>query len=394
MSQFTLSQEEINKALLLSPYSLSDSPRDWGLKAKEIKKYFYQFITYLAEKLNLRLEDVGTAITTLEERDGEIERNGSDSLVRHDASQLSHSALFTEIRTLINGLNESLSSHRVEENAHAQEIDKKIELHNQGALAHSDIRKSIEELLALSQNAYALAQGKSRIIPLSDVYELLDMLQNREQSPGDVFILEEKLIPDLIFYKELSDLEAEEELQNGAALLDYDSYALGQVELTPGQVVIAFNKKLVGTESGVDLSRLATKERVQALENRTEELATEIEGGIADLMLLLESKEDKRSLSTPKGAFTLEHLHEYRFSTIPSLEFNLPQVESELEALISFHSGAQATAFAQPSGLIMSGDDCLEGIFLPVSNRIYEISIKKLMGVCLGKVSCVDYEVI
>ncbi|MBQ7760915.1 MAG: hypothetical protein IJ400_02555 [Clostridia bacterium] len=394
MSQYTLSQEEINKALLLSPYSLSDSPHDWGLKAKEIKKYFYQPISYLTERLNLKLQVVGEVLSGIEEKALAIEKEAQNSLSSHDSSQLSHSALFTEIRELISELNQSLSSHRIEENAHASEIAKSISLHNQDTSSHNDIRKSIEELLALSQNAYALAQGKSRIIPLSDVYELLDHLENNDQSSGDVFILEEKLIPDLIFYKKLTDLEVEEEIQNGAVLLDYDSYSLGQVTFEPGQVVIAYNKKLVGTESGVDLSRLATKERVVALETRTQELATEIENGIAELMLLLDTKEDKRIVSTPSEVFALENLHEYRFSTISSLEFTLPQAQGDLEALISFHSGSEPTIFTQPSGLIMSGDDCLEGAFIPVSNRIYEISIKKLMGVCLGKVSCVDYEVI
>lgn len=394
MEKFTLSQEEITKALLLSPYSLSDSPNDWGLKAKDVKKYFYQFITYLCERLNIKLEDLGQVVANLEDKDQDLESEIANQLSSHDLSQASHSVLFSALRGELDNLSTRFTSHTTEEGAHGEAIENHISLHNQSIIAHSDIRKSIEEILALSQNAYALAQGKSRIIPLCDVYELLDYLENQDQSPGDVFILEEKLIPDMIFYKTLTDLEVEDEIQRGAIILDYDTYAQGMVELSPGQVVIAYNKKLVGTESGVDLSRLATKERVETLVTRQEELATLIETGISDLLLLLDTKEDKRVLTSPEGAFTLENLHEYRFSTIPSLEFSLPEANYGLEALISFHSGSSPTTFTQPEGLIMSGDDCQEGIFIPVSNRIYEISIKRLMGVYLGKVSCCDYEVI
>lgn len=394
MEKFTLSQEEITKALLLSPYSLSDSPNDWGLKAKDVKKYFYQFITYLCERLNVKLEDLGQVVANLEDKDQDLESEIANQLSSHDLSQASHSVLFSALREGIDNLLTRFTSHTSEVGAHGEAIEDHISLHNQSIIAHSDVRKSIEEILALSQNAYALAQGKSRIIPLCDVYELLDYLENQDQSPGDVFILEEKLIPDMIFYKTLTDLEVEDEIQRGAIILDYDTYAQGMVELSPGQVVIAYNKKLVGTESGVDLSRLATKERVETLATRQEELATQIETGISELLLLLDTKEDKRVLTSPEGAFTLENLHEYRFSTIPSLEISLPETNSDLEALISFHSGSSPTTFTQPEGLIMSGDDCQEGIFIPVSNRIYEISIKRLMGVYLGKVSCCDYEVI
>ena len=97
MSQdYKLSQEEINKTLLLSPYSLSDSPRDWGLKAKEIKKYFYQFITYFAERLNLKLEDISKALWELDLKDSQLAEAIESSISEHDSSQLSHSKLFLQ----------------------------------------------------------------------------------------------------------------------------------------------------------------------------------------------------------------------------------------------------------------------------------------------------------
>ena len=45
--RYKLTNEEINKAVLHSPYALADSPYKRGLGAAQIKKYFYDFRSFL-----------------------------------------------------------------------------------------------------------------------------------------------------------------------------------------------------------------------------------------------------------------------------------------------------------------------------------------------------------
>ena len=49
--KYKLTNEEINKAVLHSPYALADSPYKKGLGAAQIKKFFYDFIVYLANSI-------------------------------------------------------------------------------------------------------------------------------------------------------------------------------------------------------------------------------------------------------------------------------------------------------------------------------------------------------
>ena len=41
----------------------------------------------------------------------------------------------------------------------------------------------------------------------------------------------------------------------------------------------------------------------------------------------------------------------------------------------------------------MTQDDCYKGVFTPCKDRIYEINIKNVDGVIIGKVGCCDYAV-
>ena len=73
-NKYQLTQEEINKILRRSPYSLGLSPAEAGLGAEQIKRYFYDFIYYMAENLNLHLKDVGTDLVALEEGSRALQR--------------------------------------------------------------------------------------------------------------------------------------------------------------------------------------------------------------------------------------------------------------------------------------------------------------------------------
>ena len=71
--RFKLTQEEINKAIMHSPYALPDSPGTVGLGAGQIKKYFYDFIRFLSDKINIHLGQAGDSIEALEKAKDDIQ---------------------------------------------------------------------------------------------------------------------------------------------------------------------------------------------------------------------------------------------------------------------------------------------------------------------------------
>ena len=62
--RFKITGGEVNEVILNSPYSLADSPAALGQKASQTKRYFYQFIKTLAEKINLHLGEIDTELDT------------------------------------------------------------------------------------------------------------------------------------------------------------------------------------------------------------------------------------------------------------------------------------------------------------------------------------------
>ena len=84
--KFKITEEEINQTLMHSPLALPDSPSHSGLGARQIKKYFYDFIRQLSQRINTHLGDVGT----------EVDRLGTDlgatDSVAKEAKSLAESA--------------------------------------------------------------------------------------------------------------------------------------------------------------------------------------------------------------------------------------------------------------------------------------------------------------
>ena len=67
--KFKITEEEVNEALMHSPFVLPDSPSHSGLGAGQIKKYFYDFIRQLSKRINGHLSDVGDDVQALADDD-------------------------------------------------------------------------------------------------------------------------------------------------------------------------------------------------------------------------------------------------------------------------------------------------------------------------------------
>lgn len=229
--KYTLTREEINQCLLNSPYALPSSPASSGLGAGQIKKYFYQFIEYLASKLNIHLEEIGVDyealqtvakedIPRLEDRDEEIKRELMDTIEVHNA---------------------------------------------QGSGSHSDIRELVSTIKDLATSAYNLASGKAKIYPTFGYPGVASLLNDGDLHVGDMIILGEKNLPELMVYS------IGEESSEGDVAFGYMEMVSGQVKLSPGCFYYFEKRKtrLLAIEGGLDASMFATKTDV---EERTGEL--------------------------------------------------------------------------------------------------------------------------
>ncbi len=196
--QFKITEEEINETLMYSPHALPDSPSLQGLGARQIKKYFYDFIRQMSKRINGHMSDVG------DELDGV-----KDALV--------------------------------------------------------NAQQDIGEALALAESAYDLASGKSKVRVYGDARSLFsDILDSmntsaKEMCIGDFVLVAEKNQPDFVVYSSPDDVKIP---PAGFADVNTDNYLT--VPLETGTAYAFLNGfVLVGIESGIDTSELATKEELR-----------------------------------------------------------------------------------------------------------------------------------
>lgn len=345
MSKQEITAEELSKVLLYTASALPDNPSERGMKPREIKAFFYKYISVLVDIINEKL--------------GEVEGSRISGLKDHNLSESSHidiratlDDLATMDITLGNAIAGSLKEHNADKDSHPILL---AEL------------KRIDDAVQIAHN---LASGKSKIYPVNDIYEMLDNVNDR-LNVGDKFVLAQESVPDFILFEKDSAGE-------GAISLSQTDLLLG-LELVPGKSYICSNGFLfVATESGIDTSLFAKQ--------------TEVESIIAELL----TKETKKALKEETAeTVTLTSDTEYNLGLRTSVVLALPEeIPNEFEVIVNFRSGAVATAFDAPNSIVFTQDDCYLGRLTPITNRIYEINIKNVGGVLIGKVGCCDYEVI
>ena len=370
MNKFIFSDEEISKILLSSPMALPNSPAESGLKGSSIKLFFYDFIRKLMLLLN--------------ERYNLIENDTNVSISDHNASSLAH----YDIRKMI----EDLITKDTETSQLCKEIIARIGTdilaHNNDLDAHKQIQFSISEIKSIAQNAYNFASGKSKIIPVRDVYEMTTKLDG-SLNIGDKFVLSDKNVPDFtLFEKESTDSKA--------TAFTHMDILLGNVEFLPGESYLYNGYLLVASESGIDTSLFAKQRDFSLLEGIVNDLDIELDNAVRDIENQLSLKESSMNVVTETSeAVTLKNKTEHNLGLRTSIILELPtEIPSDFECIVNFHSGTNATTFDSPDTVIFTQDDCYKGVLTPITNRIYEINIKNVNGVLVAKVGSVDYEVI
>ncbi len=379
MDKFKITEEEINQTILHSPYSLADSPANMGLNAKEVKKYFYQFIRFFANKINIHLNDIGKTLENYDELCTAF--NLIDDLQEMDKS------LGAQIVSSINVHNQSKDTHA----DIREKVDGELLKHNISAEAHDDIRKALKALLDKADVAYQLASGKSRVYSCEDVFDVIDYLnENSDIYAGDLFLVASQDEPDFtVFEVGLSSVP------NGAEEIDANDLALGKIQFTSGKSYYYNGVRLVASYGNLETNLLAKNEDLEALEAELFKTVEETQKSLLALENALALKENATEiLETAEQEITLLKNVEYILGLISSLSLTLPEKTSGIESIVNFRTGATAPTFDAPSELVFSGDDCSGGRFYPITHRIYEINIKEVMGVLSARVGATDFEVI
>ena len=200
----------------------------------------------------------------LNERYNLIENDTNVSISDHNASSLAH----YDIRKMI----EDLITKDTETSQLCKEIIARIGTdilaHNNDLDAHKQIQFSISEIKSIAQNAYNFASGKSKIIPVRDVYEMTTKLDG-SLNIGDKFVLSDKNVPDFtLFEKESTDSKA--------TAFTHMDILLGNVEFLPGESYLYNGYLLVASESGIDTSLFAKQSDFSQLEKTSTQLSNRI----------------------------------------------------------------------------------------------------------------------
>ncbi|MBO5338225.1 MAG: hypothetical protein J6A96_00840 [Clostridia bacterium] len=343
MELFQISEEAKNRILLYSAQALPDRPSSSGMTPSAIKGYFYKFIDKMIEAINIELAN--------------IVNGSSTDLGAHNQANTSHPYI-------LKWLNELTSKDTQLGNA----ITNKISAHNTSATAHEYLRKQITIAQSRADDAYNLAQGKSKVHPYETLGTLLSEIDTSALTlhPGDMVVFKNENVPDLAVFKTGQEAmpEGDEEISSDSVLEEKKSYYYSGITF-------------VALESGIDTSLLAKAKDIELMK------------------VQLEGKEEAIfKVESTASEIMLENHTEYNFGITTELAIALPEDITSLEVIINFHSSTTPTSFDAPSEILFQGDDTLDGRLYPVSNRLYEINIKNVMGVLVAKVGANDYEVI
>ena len=388
--KYKITEEEINQTILHSPYSLVDSPAESGLKAKQIKKYFYDFIRFFADKINIHLNDIGTTLENYDELNLALDTAIADILLLDQkATELNErdTELGNQIGVQIGAHNTSLSAH----SDLRAKIENELCAHNESTLSHSDLRENIKSLLNKIEVTYSIASGKSRLHSCEDIIAMLDEIDSGiEICKGDLFLIADSALPDFtVFDVSLDDAP------EGSYELDYNAISSGSLVLEIGKSYYYKGIRLISSLGNLETNLLAKNEDLHELESAFYQAVEAIRWELDEMANTLLTKENGMSVEESTASeLVLDNHTEYNLGLITTLALALPEDTSGLEAIVNFRTGETAPTLDSPSELVFSGDDTYKGRFYPITNRLYEINIKDVMGILSARVGATDYEVI
>lgn len=405
---FLLTEKEINDTLLHSPYIMPTSPYERGQGGEQIKRYFYEFIRYFANVLNAHL----SKIESESDRLSTVLEGKEELISMHNISENAHNELFDNIIEQIVSVSNEISLHNQDESAHSKivnaiedminehsvsseahsdirsGVNDSINTHNTDITAHSDIREGIKSMEEKVNSTYNLASGKSKVMPLESSEKFFEYLEaGNVPNIGDMFIFESKNEPDITYYGKVDS-------SDGLIVLDYDAYKNGFIDIKPGNVYYHEGHKFIASESGIDTTVFAKTQELSELSYMLGNGLNDLSTRVSDLEASSLNHEKKKTYttSTTTGIITLKTYGVTDLGEVSSLTLKLPSsVLKDYNSVLNFKSGASATVLDAPADIYFKGDSCIDGVFTPEANKLYEVYIKRPSSTVVAHVSAIDY---
>ncbi len=259
--KYKITKEEINQILMHSPFALSDAPYQKGLGSGQIKKYFYDFISVLASKLNARLESLGIDLNQIvTNMETALENKGENILGELDRAILS----------VVESVTKSLSELEKENGDAHGEFQSEIEKVQE---ALSTALPRLLENETLTQSAYNLATGKSKVHIAMDLNDMFGMLPHVNANVGDFLMVIDRNCPDFVVidtsYKPVAVKVSYADIMSGKvpAVAVGGKYYLEYTSENTEKICV-----IMAIESGVDASSFATKEQFESVDEALEQL--------------------------------------------------------------------------------------------------------------------------
>ena len=269
--KYKITGEELNQILMHSPHALRSSPYEKGMSGEQVKRYFYDFIRILIQKLNLHLEDVDSSF---QEADESLSLHNTSSLSHQDIREMAQRAI-----DLCDGLDfsdfMSKDDHISDMRWISDNMNTELLNHNESRYAHQDIREEIENLnkgldtafntiggaYSRAEAAYNLAFGKTKVYISINFRALFEELRyNEAMNEGDIIMVTEKGTPDFVVASSLYRSVATEITEEMVITGNLPHPVVGEI-----YYYVPANKTLIAIESGVDASAFATKEELNSL---------------------------------------------------------------------------------------------------------------------------------
>ena len=219
--KYIITKEEINQILLHSPYALSTTPAKNGMGGEQIKKYFYDYIRVLVEKLNLRMNDIEAGI--------------DESSSMHDSAPDSHKDLREAVKSLDTAV--------------------------QGAYSEAERACSLaREGVAEVNNALQAVLGRRTVYFERTMQLALGAVafQSYQFNEGDMIIVGALNVPELIAFK------ADSEALQDAILITDEQIQKGTFYIVPGGQYRFENSEfgVVAIDGGVDANNIVTPQNL------------------------------------------------------------------------------------------------------------------------------------
>lgn len=341
-----------------------------------------------------------------EEFDSAVERIGAIEQtipeISNDVNLLKETTQsLSEMQTeLGNAIPDQINSHNSNSNAHKDiraEIDSKIATHNNSEEPHPALQEGIDYATSRAEAAFNLATGHSSVISIKTANAIVNhLIYNDALVIGDLFLVEDSSSPDFS-YLGVPTVDEIALAREEGRLYTASDFVWGTAAFEIDTLYIIEGKKLRSSSRDIDLTALAQKQEVRALEDETAKLKSSVATLTKENTTLKEkiSELEIEEVETSSETVLLEHRTKYKLGLRTSIVLQLPEeVPEEFECYFHFRSGDVATMFDSPENIYYTQDDCWAGVLTPCKNRIYEVSIAKVEGFLIAKVGCADAVVI